>query len=335
MAGVGVPVEVLCGDNEGTGPTGQEREGVTIRTVRAFPRGRDWFFAPAIWGEMKRARPDVVHVQSFHTLVAPLAMLRALVLRVPYVVTFHGGGSSSQLRNRARGLQMRLLRPLLSRAARLVAVAHFEIEEYGRLLRQPAEKFVLIPNGTDLAFADDGVPAGEPAQLTLATIGRLERYKGHHRVIGAMPAVLKREPAAKLLVVGSGPYETELRELAGRLGVADAVSFVVVPSDDPAAMARLLAGVSMVVLMSEFETHPLVALEAAAARRRLLVADRAGLGELAAAGHARGIDLHSSAEELAGAIFKELGCPAPAQAPDLTSWDECTAGLVDLYASVA
>jgi len=55
--------------------------------------------------------PDLVHVQSYHTLVAPLAMLRALLLRVPYVVTFHGGGHSLGHRNRARRLQRRFLRP--------------------------------------------------------------------------------------------------------------------------------------------------------------------------------------------------------------------------------
>jgi glycosyltransferase involved in cell wall biosynthesis len=86
--------------------------------------------------------------------------------------------------------------------------------------------------------------------------------------------------------------------------------------------------------MSEFETHPLVALEAAAARRRLLVADRAGLGELVAAGSARGVSLDASAEALAAAIFDELGRPVPEQPPELTSWDECTAALVDLYGSV-
>ena len=51
-------------------------------------------------------------------------------------------------------------------------------------------------------------------------------------------------------------------------------------------MATLLGGVSLVVLMSEFETHPLVALEAAAAGRRLLVADAGGLGEIAEDGFA-------------------------------------------------
>ena len=64
-------------------------------------------------------------------------MLRAIILRVPFVVTFHGGGHSSGLRNRLRRLQRRLMRPLLRRAARLVAVARFEIDEYSRELRLP------------------------------------------------------------------------------------------------------------------------------------------------------------------------------------------------------
>ncbi len=54
-------------------------------------------------------------------------------------------------------------------------------------------------------------------------------------------------------------------------------------------MAALLRRVSLVVLISEFETHPLVALEAAAAGRKLLVANGSGLGELAAEGLARSV----------------------------------------------
>ena len=67
-------------------------------------------------------------------------------------------------RNRARGAQRRLLRPLLRRAARLVAVARFEIDEYGGELGLPPENFALIPNGTDLAFAETGAaPAAATA----------------------------------------------------------------------------------------------------------------------------------------------------------------------------
>lgn len=334
MAASGVHVEVLCTDPDLDKATEETRDGVRIRTVRAWPRGRDWYFAPGIWREMGRGRWDLVHVQSYHTLVAPLAMLRALTLRIPYVVTFHGGGHSSELRNRSRRAQMLLLRPLLRRAARLVAIARFEVDQYGAAIGVPPERFAFIPNGTDLSFSDAELAGTEPALPTLASIGRLERYKGHHRVLAAFPHVLQREPRARLLIVGKGPYEEDLRRQAQELGVAERVEITSVPSDDPGGMAALLGGVSLVVLMSEFETHPLVALEAAAARRRLLVAEAGGLLEIAEDGFGRGIPLESSPQEIATAALEELAKPLPQRSPSLTSWDECAAELGGLYASI-
>lgn len=336
VAAAGASVEVLCTEPGGPPLREEHRDGVTIRTVRAWPANRDWCFAPRIWREMSRREWDVVHVQSYHTFVAPLAMLRALTLGIPYVVTFHGGGHSSEMRNRARRLQRRLLRPLLTRAERLVAVARFEIEEYGDELGLPTERFVLIPNGTDVAFSESTSPNGQPdGPPAIASIGRLERYKGHHRVIAAFPYVLEREPEARLLIVGTGPYEGDLREQATQLGIADRVEFTSTPPDRPAAMAELLQRISLVVLLSDFETHPLVALEAAAAGRRLLVADASGLAELAKDGFARAIPLEESAAGVGRAVLEELSQPPPARRPQLTSWDDCAAELQDLYQSLS
>jgi len=334
IAAAGVHVEVICTDPDADRATEQEHEGVRIRTLRAWPRGRDWHFAPSIWRAMGKEKWDLVHLQSYHTLVAPLAMLRAMALRVPYIVTFHGGGHSLAHRNQARGLQMRLLRPLLRRAARLVAIARFEIERYGALLGVPPERFVFIPNGTDLSFSDGEVVGGEPAVPTLASIGRLERYKGHHRVLEAFPLVLAQRPEARLLIVGKGPYEEELRRRVRELGLGESVEVTSVAAGDPLGMATLLGRVSLVVLMSEFESHPLVALEAAAARRRLLVADAGGLSEIAEDGFGRAIPLESTPEQIATAALEELEKPAPQSSPNLTSWDECAAALLDLYASL-
>jgi glycosyltransferase involved in cell wall biosynthesis/GT2 family glycosyltransferase len=337
LLAAGVGVEVLCTEPGGPPVSEEVRDGVRIRSVRAWPANRDWCFAPRLWREMSRRPWDLVHVQSYHTFVAPLAMLRALRLGLPYVLTFHGGGHSSGLRNQIRVTQRRALRPLLARAARLIAVARFEIEQYGRELRLEPERFVLIPNGTDLAFADAPSPApgASNGRTTIATIGRLERYKGHHRVLAAFPEVLKLDPEAVLEVVGSGPYEAELRQQAEQLGVADRVEFGSVPPDQPAAMAELLSHVSLVVLMSEFETHPLVALEAAAAGCRLLVADASGLAELAHDGFARAVPLEESPAGLAQAVVEELGKPAPTKRPRLSSWDDCAEALLELYRSLA
>ena len=335
IAATGAEAEVLCTEPGGPPPQEEKRDGVTIRTVRAWPANRDWCLAPRIWREMARKPWDVVHVQSYHTFVAPLAMLRARTLGIPYVVTFHGGGHSSEARNRVRGLQRRLLRPLLKRAERLVAVARFEIEQYGAELGLPPEKFVLIPNGTDLAFSESGSSNGQPSgPPAIASIGRLERYKGHHRVIEAFPYVLEQEPEARLVIVGTGPYEADLREQAAQLGIDGRVEFTSTPPDQPTAMAELLQRISLVVLLSDFETHPLVALEAAAAGRRLLVADASGLAELASDGVARAIPLDESPEGVGRAVIEELGKPPPSARPSLTSWDECASELLELYRSL-
>ena len=127
------------------------RDGpVAVTRLRAFPAGRDWLLAPRLPGQLRAERWDVIHLQSYHTLVAPLTMATAARMRVPYVVTFHGGGSSSSLRHGARDLQRTLLGPLLRRAAALVAVAAFEIDGYGGQLGVPRRALRPDPQRVDL-----------------------------------------------------------------------------------------------------------------------------------------------------------------------------------------
>jgi glycosyltransferase involved in cell wall biosynthesis len=332
LAQAGVHVGVLCTDPSGHPPEEHTEGDVVIRTVRAWPRQRDYHFAPGLWRAMAREEWDVVHVQSYHTLVAPIAMLRALTLGIPYVVTFHGGGHASRLRHKLRGVQRRALRPLLARASRLIALARFEIDEYGRELRLDRDRFALIPNGTDPAPADDDqMTPSTNGTLLLASIGRLERYKGHHRAIEALPKVRELRPDARLVIVGTGRYETKLRWQAMKLGVDDVVDFTSVAPGDREGMADLLRRVSLVVMLSEFETHPLTALEAAAHGRPLVVADNSGLHELADDRLGRAVALDDPPEAIARAIVDELEHPSSPPPAALPTWDDCSANLHDLY----
>jgi glycosyltransferase involved in cell wall biosynthesis len=332
-------VTVLTTDLDGRLPTLERHGAVEVRRVRAYPRGRDWRFAPGVVRAVAGGAWDIVHIQSYHTFVAPLAMATAARSRIPYVVTFHGGGHSVRVRHRARRLQRALLRPLLARAAALVATAQFEIDEYAEQLRIPPERFVLIPNGFDLpppaavdaAAGEPSAPTGKPL---IASIGRLERYKGHQHVIAAMPHVLAAEPGARLWIAGSGPYEAELRRLSIDLGVAEAVDISAVALGERAEMARRLSQVDLAVLLSDFETHPMAALEVLSLGRPLLVATGSGLGELADRGFARAIDPHESPEHTAEAILRELRDPFVPAPMELPTWDDCAAGLLALYRGV-
>jgi glycosyltransferase involved in cell wall biosynthesis len=326
-------VTILTTDLTGQRPTSEISDGVRIRRVRAWPAHRDYYYAPAIARVVAEGRWDIVHCQSYHTLVAPLAMLAASRAHIPYVVTFHGGGHSSRLRTALRGGQWALLRPLLARATRLIAIATFEIALYSRRLRLPQERFAFIPNGADLAFTPQ--PPAAPADGTLiVSVGRLERYKGHHRAIAALPGILKQRPDARLRIVGAGPYEPDLRRLAHNLGVSERVEIGPIPPTNRQAMAALLRSAALVALLSDYETHPIAALEALALGRPLLVTHTSGLGELADQGLARSVPLGSSPAHIATAILEQLQRPLPPASIELPSWDDCAAQLLQLYRTI-
>jgi glycosyltransferase involved in cell wall biosynthesis len=335
LANRGFEVTVLTTDRGGKLPQAERRDSVEILRARAWPARRDYYIAPAIFPRVATGSWELVHVQSYHTLVAPLAMAAALRAGTPYVLTFHGGGHSSRLRHRARPLQRSLLRPLIARADRLVALAEFEIDLYAAELRLPRDRFVVIPNGSDLDIDEVDVDRPEPSAPPLVvSLGRLERYKGHHRVLAALPLVLDRRPDVRLWIAGAGPYEDELRSQSVRLGVDDRVEIAAVDPDQRGELARRLAQASLVCLMSEFETQPIAALEAAALGRPLLVADAPGLRQLADEGLARAVPLDSTSAALARSILDELDRDRRQLPIELPSWDECAARLGDLYRTI-
>lgn len=330
---------VLTTDRTKELPAEEVRDGVRILRVPAWPRNRDYYFAPRLSRIIGEGDWDMVHVQSYHTAVAPLAMLAAKRAHIPYVLTFHGGGHSSQLRNALRGTQWSLLRPLLARARKLICVARFEAEFFSERLDIPPDRFAIVANGSDLPSPSRtvGLEVGALAseeRPTIVSLGRLERYKGHHRVIEALPEILQAEPDAELLVLGTGPYRDELAQLAEQLGVSQRVRIESIPADDRQRMADTLAEASLVTLMSEFETHPLAVIEAVSLRRPALVADTSGLRELAEQGLARAIPLASSAHDIAEAAVEELRNPHVVPAVDLPTWDDCADGVLSVYHEV-
>jgi len=334
LLGPYVNVTVLTTDTTGELPQSELMEGVKVVRVPAWPRKRDYYFAPRIRRIVEAGDWDLVHVQSYHSAVAPLTMMASLRARVPYVVTFHRGGHSSRLRNSLRGLQERMLRPLLTRASKLIAVAEFEVDHFSAVLGLPRDRFVVIPNGSDLAAQPVEAERRRAGRPKIVSVGRLERYKGHERVIEAMPAVLTAYPDARLDIIGSGPYLARLEELVERLGLSGVVIIRTIPAADRRAMAQELTWSSLFVLMSEFETHPIAVVEALELGRPVIVADTSGLRELAERGLARAVPLHASSAELARSIIEELRATSSRAEVESSTWQECADRVMDVYAEV-
>jgi glycosyltransferase involved in cell wall biosynthesis len=321
-------VDVLTTDPSRELPSEEHVGGVCVRRVPAWPKKLDLYWAPTVYGAIRRGSWDLVHFQGYNTFVAPTGLLAAVRGRIPFCLTFHSGGHSSRLRNAVRRTQHAMLRPLVSKADRLIGVSQFEADFFSERMDIPKERFAIVPNGAAMPKASPGI---EPDPNLIVSSGRLERYKGHHRVIEAMPELLRRVPGARLRVVGKGPYEDELHRLIDRLGLRAQVTIESVPGGDRQQMADLLARAGLVVLFSDYEAHPVAVLEALSLRRPVLVTDTSGLGEIARNGLCRALPLGAAPHELAAAMAEELA--ARRVVPDLAlpDWDACAQTLSEIY----
>ncbi len=304
-------------------------EGMRILRVHSWPEERDYHIAPEMYALIQQGNWDLIHCQGCHTFVPPLAMLAAKQARIPYVVTFHTGGNSSHLRTAIRDTQWYAQRSLLQGATKLIGVSHFEANYFRTLLRLSRKRFTVIPNGGTV------LPDVHVATQTFPLIispGRLERYKGHHRLIAALPHIREQRPNARLLILGTGPYEAELHTLAQHTGMAEHVDIHSIPASNRKAMAEALSQASVVALLSEYEAHPVAVMEALALQRPVLVADTSGMSELAQQGLVRAIPLASSLAEVAYAVLQQIEEPlVPPADIVLPTWDECAKQVRTVY----
>jgi glycosyltransferase involved in cell wall biosynthesis len=130
------------------------------------------------------------------------------------------------------------------------------------------DKFLAVP---------PGVPPRAPGEGPLVTtIGRLTTQKAQHLFIEAAKIVLETRPDTRFMIVGQGPREQELKELARSLGVAERVQFAGVRYDIPDVMGQS----DIFVLSSAWEGLPVSGAEAMAAARATIMTDVGGVRDL-------------------------------------------------------
>lgn len=334
MVRQGMSVTILTTDRKGLFPKEEIIEGVRVIRVRALPSDRDWHFAPDLIHviESGKRQWDLMHLQSYHTFVAPFVLWGALRAELPYVITPHSGGHASKFRNSVRGIHRGVLYPFISRSKKIITISRFEYELYKKLV--PLKRLALIPNGFE-PIEDDGSLTDMSIDGNLIlSVGRLEPNKGHQRIISAMPYIISKRPQVKLRVIGKGSYEDTLRNLVKKLNLSHCVEIGGIPPDDRNGMARALRSASVVTLLSDYENHPVAVLEALTMKRPVLLADNSGLREIARRGWARSIPTNSKPEEIAKAVLGQLDDPLIPENVDIFSWDDCTQNILAVYREV-
>jgi glycosyltransferase involved in cell wall biosynthesis len=328
----GFQLTVLTTDRSGTRPEREAFEGFTVLRCRSYPRNRDYYFAPGVYKRVMSGNYDIVHCQGVHTAVPVLAMMAARRKRIPYVVTLHTGGHSSDLRRRLRKAQWRLLAPLLRGAAIIVAVSRFEQRLFHTLCCLDVTRFRIIRNGGDL-LTDGRQQKMIPGRIVSS--GRLERYKGHQRLIEALPIIQRSIPEATLHILGTGPYEHQLRSLANALGLQGSVTIEYISPNNRDRMSEALSQAAVAAVLSEYEAHPLAIMEALAHGIPTVGLDSTGIADLVEEGVVEGVPKNASPTVIARILVAALEGHSVSASAHLPTWDIAATNIARVYVDAA
>jgi glycosyltransferase involved in cell wall biosynthesis len=196
---------------------------------------------------------------------------------------------------------------------RVVAVSE-EIRAELELLGLKAPQLAYVPNGVDAErFAPSATTQAErettraglgltEGDLVLAAISSLTPEKGHEYLLRAIAGLTDRYPNLRLLIVGSGPREHDLRLLASDLAVSHCTIFAGRREDIP----QILSISDVYVLPSLAEGFSIALLEAMASGAACIATNVGDASRAIGAQDAGLLVPKADADRLAHAIEKLL-----------------------------
>lgn len=288
-------------------------EAVELRGIRAIVIPERFRFDPRALRMLREVirseAPDIVQTNNVksHAMVK----LAGLNRKVAWLA-FHHGYTVPDFKMK---IYNQLDRWSLPAADQVVAVCG-PFRDQLTAIGVPAARIRVLHNSAALT---DPVPAGlseetrsrfglsgEDTNL-LVSIGRLSFEKGHADLLHALEVVKSRHSALpwKLLFVGSGPEENNLRDLAKRLGLDSHVIF----TSHQTNVLPFYGLADAMILPSHTEGSPHVVLEAMSAGVPIVATAVGGVPEILTDGETALLVPPRNAEAMSSAIFRLLESP--------------------------
>jgi phosphatidylinositol alpha-1,6-mannosyltransferase len=292
-------------------PRASERSlGTLPPGVRQLPpvQGRLAYSLAALQATRTYRAIDVVFCG--HPFMAPLAAIISKLLRVPLWVQVYGVDAWEELSS--------LYRRPVETAALIISISRYTRRRLLEWVGIDPLRVKVLPTTVDPRFQPGPKPgylleryaaSGRKVLMTVSRLASSEQYKGHDRVIAALPRILLDHPEAIYVIVGDGDDRPRLEALTLEYGVAEKVRFAgrVAPEELPDHF-RLA---DVMVMPSTGEGFGIVFLEAMATGIHVIGGNQDGsLDPLADGVLGQAVD-PDNREELALAICNSLST-APA-----------------------
>jgi glycosyltransferase involved in cell wall biosynthesis len=233
--------------------------------------------------------PDIIHAQAA-LWAGTVAVRTAKALSRPSVVTEH---STAVLRGALRPSERREAAAIYREADAVLAVGSALSRAVNALAG--IDRCQVVPNFIDFQFFTlPPVPRRQEPFTFLCVCNLIRIHKRVDRLIRAFARVSAVRPLTRLVIVGEGPDETDLRALANECGVTEHVEFVGgLPPDG--VRARMWQA-NAFVLPSAFETFGVVLVEALATGIPVIATRSGGAEDIVESGLGMLVDQEDEAE---------------------------------------
>ena len=233
----------------------------------------------ALVNRLGRLRPDLVI--GFYVYPEGFGALNAArELNIPVVI----GALGSDLRRIGNYVIEQLVAQTLQKSAFVVTVSD-ELKERAIQLGIAREKCRTIHNGCDFSIFQQADRAAARADLKVSSddelivfTGRFVPLKGIRDLLEAVSLLASRRPHVRLVCIGEGPLDGEVRERASRADLKDHVTFT--GPVNAHQIARWLAASNVFCLPSHSEGCPNVVIEALSCGRPVVASNVGGIPEL-------------------------------------------------------
>lgn len=234
-----------------------------------------------IWRTVRKYKINFIHCHWIIPQGFFVALLNSFS-GIPYLLTAHGGDVYSFRKNPF----IRLCSNFSLKRAKTCTV---NSEPTGQAVRniRPDSPLKIIPMGVDTKrFKPENSNQKIKDNLNiqdsfLLAVGRFAEKKGFRYLIQAMPEILKKRPQAKLVIIGFGPQEEELKRLIAVLNLEPSVLLPGSKSGDELAQyfatADIFIGPSVVAESGDTEGQGVVFLEALASGTPVIASDVGGI----------------------------------------------------------
>ncbi len=267
-----------------------------------------WLIPLAVWLARDLERRGIARLHAhWASYAATVALVVHWLTDIPFSFTAHAYDIY---------LVPRLLGVKVREADFAVTCARVNAEFLNRLAgTAPGERVIVNYHGVSRARFAPQPRRARGALPCLVTCGRLEPYKGHHILLRA---VAQLDRPVRVVLVGEGPQQQRLAQLAAELGMAERVEFTgPLPQ---ARLAEVYAEADVFVLASVIlersgkrDVIPNVLAEAMAMQLPVVATSISGIAELVTDGVSGRLVPPNDAAALARVLGELLDDPAQRQ----------------------